>query len=45
MGLGLAIVKKILTDLGGDIHLEVAEPAKIGATFTLWLKSAELPTR
>ena len=44
-GLGLAIVKKILTDLGGDIHLEADEPDKIGATFTLWLKSTELPTR
>ena len=26
MGLGLAIVKKVMTDLGGDIRLEDAQP-------------------
>ncbi len=40
MGLGLAIVKKILTDLGGDIRLEEAEPDQARTTFTLWLKAA-----
>ncbi|MCZ6681102.1 MAG: ATP-binding protein [Candidatus Poribacteria bacterium] len=40
MGLGLAIVKKILTDLGGDIRLEEAQPDQTGTTFTLWLKTA-----
>ena len=40
MGLGLAIVKKVMTDLGGDIRLEDAEPDHSGATFTLWLRGA-----
>ena len=39
MGLGLAIVKKVMTDLGGDIRLEDAEPDPGGATFTLWLRA------
>ena len=39
MGLGLAIVKKVMTDLGGDIRLEDAEPDQIGTTFTLWLRA------
>lgn len=39
MGLGLAIVKKVMTDLGGDIRLEDAEPDQVGATFTLWLRA------
>ena len=39
MGLGLAIVKKVMTDLGGDIRLEDAQPDQIGATFTLWLRA------
>ncbi len=38
MGLGLAIVKKVMTDLGGDIHLEDTQSDQIGATFTLWLR-------
>ena len=40
MGLGLAIVKKVMTDLGGDIRLEDAQPNQDGATFTLWLRGA-----
>ena len=40
MGLGLAIVKKVMTDLGGDIRLEDAQPNQIGTTFTLWLRAA-----
>ena len=39
MGLGLAIVKKVMTDLGGDIRLEDAQPDQIGTTFTLWLRA------
>ena len=39
MGLGLAIVKKVMTDLGGDIRLEDAQPDQSGATFTLWLRA------
>ena len=39
MGLGLAIVKKVMTDLGGDIRLEEAQPDQSGATFTLWLRA------
>lgn len=39
MGLGLAIVKKVMTDLGGDIRLEDAQPDQGGATFTLWLRA------
>ena len=39
MGLGLAIVKKVMTDLGGDIRLEGAQPNQDGATFTLWLRA------
>ena len=39
MGLGLAIVKKVITDLGGDIRLEDAQPDQTGATFTLWLRA------
>ena len=39
MGLGLAIVKKVMTDHGGDIRLEDAEPDYGGATFTLWLRA------
>ena len=39
MGLGLAIVKKVMTDLGGDIRLEDAQPNQDGATFTLWLRA------
>ena len=39
MGLGLAIVKKVMTDLGGDIRLEDAQPDQSGATFTLWLRT------
>ncbi len=38
MGLGLAIVKKIMTDLGGDIHLEEPKPDQPGTTFVLWLR-------
>ncbi len=38
MGLGLAIVKKIMTDLGGDIHLEEPEQGQPGTTFVLWLR-------
>jgi len=41
MGLGLAIVKKVMTDLGGDIRLEDAQPDLGGATFTLWLRATE----
>ncbi len=41
MGLGLAIVKKVMTDLGGDIRLEDAQPDPGGATFTLWLRAIE----
>ena len=40
MGLGLAIVKKIMTDLGGDIHLEDAQPGQPGTTFVLWLRAS-----
>ena len=40
MGLGLAIVKKIMTDLGGDIHLEEPKPGQSGTTFVLWLRVA-----
>ena len=39
MGLGLAIVKKIMTDLGGDIHLEESKSGKTGTTFVLWLRT------
>ena len=39
MGLGLAIVKKIMTDLGGDIHLEEPKPGQSGTTFVLWLRA------
>ena len=39
MGLGLAIVKKVMTDLGGDIRLEDAQPDQVGATFTLWMRT------
>jgi nitrogen fixation/metabolism regulation signal transduction histidine kinase len=39
-GLGLAIVKKIMTDLGGDIHIEAPAPNQTGTTFTLWLNVA-----
>ena len=42
MGLGLAIVKKIMTDLGGDIHLEDAEPGQSGTTFVLWLRATTI---
>ncbi|MDE0502771.1 MAG: ATP-binding protein, partial [Candidatus Poribacteria bacterium] len=40
MGLGLAIVKKIMTDLGGDIRLEDAQPGQSGTTFVLWLRTS-----
>ena len=39
MGLGLAIVKKIMTDLGGDIHLEESKQGQPGTTFVLWLRA------
>ena len=42
MGLGLAIVKKIMTDLGGDIHLEEPEPGQPGTTFVLWLRATTI---
>ena len=39
MGLGLAIVKKIMTDLGGDIHLEEPKSGQPETTFVLWLRA------